>query len=166
MTRRVRYRSRTAGRDRLLLGGSHDEPRTPCRFAAPVPTAAMAEYQPGVCNIGAEQRRARRLSGIGSFGIAVAVVLAVALDVVPSTAVWATVPFVFGGWLGFLQDYFQFCVAFGALARYDLSGSGGDVGSVAEREAVRADRKRALTVLVAAAGLTVATSVPLVVLLA
>lgn len=35
----------------------------------------MTEYQPGVCNIGAEQRRARRLSGIGSFGLAVAIVL-------------------------------------------------------------------------------------------
>ena len=126
----------------------------------------MAEYQPGVCNIGADQRRARRLSGIGSFGIVVAVVVAVALDVVPSVAVWATVPFVFGGWLGVLQDYFQFCAAFGALARYDLSGSGGSVGSVAEREAVQADRKRALTILAAAAGLTVVTGVPLAVLLA
>ena len=126
----------------------------------------MAEYQPGVCNIGADQRRARRLSGIGSFGIVVAVVVAVALDVVPSVAVWATVPFVFGGWLGVLQDYFQFCAAFGALARYDLSGSGGSVGSVAEREAVRADRKRALVILAAAAGLTVVTGVPLAVLLA
>jgi hypothetical protein len=125
----------------------------------------MAEYQPGVCNIGTEQRRARRLSGVGSFGIAVAVVLAVTLDVLPSGTLWATVPFVFGGWVGLLQDYLRFCVAFGALARYDLSGSGGSVGSVAEREAVRADRKRALTILGLAAGLTVVTAGPLVVLL-
>lgn len=118
----------------------------------------MAEYQPGVCNIGAEQRRARRLSGIGSFGIAVAIVLAVAFGVLPGSALWATVPFVFGGWLGFLQDYYNFCVAFGALARYDLSGSGGTTGSVAEREAVQADRKRALTILAVAAALTVPTT--------
>lgn len=118
----------------------------------------MAEYKPGVCNIGTEQRRARRLSSIGSFGIAVAIVLAVALGVVPTAALWATAPFVFGGWLGFLQDYYNFCVAFGALARYDLSGSGGAAGSVAEREAVQADRKRALTILAVAAALTAPTT--------
>ena len=124
----------------------------------------MSEYQPGVCNIGATQRRARRLSGIGSFGIAGAIVLAVALAQLPSGALWLTVPFVFGGWVGTLQDYFQFCVAFGALARYDLSGSGGSSGSVAEREAVRADRKRAAQILVAATVFTVATTAVVVLL--
>ncbi|MFC6861960.1 hypothetical protein ACFQGE_00630 [Halomicroarcula sp. GCM10025817] len=118
----------------------------------------MTEYQPGVCNIGADQRRARRLSGVGSFGIAAAIVLSVALGRVPDTALWATVPFVFGGWVGVFQDHFQFCVAFGALARYDLSGSGGSSGSVAEREAVRADRKRALQILAVAGIFTVATT--------
>ena len=122
------------------------------------------EYQPGVCNIGADQRRARRLSGVGSFGIAVAVVLAVALDVLPTSTLWATAPFVFGGWLGLVQDYFGFCVAFGALARYDLSGSGGPTGSVAEAAAVAADRKRAVQVLAVAAVLTAVTTGPVVVL--
>ena len=124
----------------------------------------MAEYQPGVCNIGTEQRRARRLSGIGSFGIAVAIVLAVALSVLPARALWATAPFVFGGWVGLVQDYYGFCVAFGAMARYDLTGSGGTTGSVAEAEAVAADRKRALRILVVTAVLTVGTTAPIVVL--
>jgi len=124
----------------------------------------MAAYQPGVCNIGAEQRRARRLSGIGSFGIAAGVVLAVALSVLPPGTLWATAPFVFGGWVGLVQDYYGFCVAFAALARYDLSGSGGTTGSVAEAEAVAADRKRALQLLLIAAVLTVVTTVPIVVL--
>jgi len=124
----------------------------------------MAEYQPGVCNIGAEQRRARRLSGVGSFGIALGVVSAVALEALPAAALVATVPFVFGGWVGVLQDRFRFCVAFGALARYDLSGSGGTTGSVAEQAAVRADRKRALKILAIAAVLTLLTAGPLVVL--
>jgi len=124
----------------------------------------MAEYQPGVCNIGAEQRRARRLSGIGSFGLAAAIVLGVALDVVAPSTLWATAPFVFGGWVGLVQDYYGFCVAFGALARYDLSGSGGTTGSVAEAEAVAADRKRALQILAVAAVLTVLTTVPLLLL--
>ncbi|WP_254279868.1 hypothetical protein [Haloarcula marina] len=118
----------------------------------------MADYQPGVCNIGATQRRARRLSGIGSFGIAAAIVLAVVLSVLPRSALWATAPFVFGGWVGVLQDYFRFCVAFGALARYDLGGSGGGVGSVDDAAAVSADRKRALKILAAAAVGTAVTT--------
>ena len=124
----------------------------------------MAEYQPGVCNIGAEQRRARRLSGLGSFGLAVAIVLAVALDVAPATVLPATAPFVFGGWVGIVQDYYGFCVAFGALARYDLSGSGGAPGSVTEAEAVAADRKRALQILAVAAVLTAVTTAPILLL--
>jgi len=124
----------------------------------------MKEYQPGVCNIGADQRRARRRSGVGSFGLALAVVLAVALDVAPATTLWATAPFVFGGWVGLVQDYYGFCVAFGALARYDLSGSGGTTGSVAEAEAVAADRKRAVTVLAIAAALAAVTTAPIVLL--
>ncbi|MDS0280821.1 hypothetical protein [Haloarcula onubensis] len=122
----------------------------------------MAEYQPGVCNIGAEQRRARRLSGVGSFGIALGVVLAVGLGVLPATTLWATVPFVFGGWVGLVQDYYGFCVAFAAVARYDLSGSGGTSGSVVEAEAAAADRKRALRILAAATVLTAVTTVPVV----
>jgi len=125
----------------------------------------MAEYQPGVCNIGADQRRARRHSALGSFGIALAIVLAVVLETLPTGMLWATAPFVFGGWVGVLQDYFKFCVAFGAMARYDLSGSGGTAGSVAEAEAVAADRKRALTVLTIAVVLTAVTVGPLVALL-
>lgn len=124
----------------------------------------MTEYQPGVCNIGAEQRRARRLSGVGSFGIAAAIVLAVGLDVLPASALPATAPFVFGGWVGLVQDYYGFCVAFGALARYDLSGSGGTTGSVAEADAVAADRRRALRILAVTAVLTAVTTAPIVVL--
>lgn len=118
----------------------------------------MAEYQPGACNIGATQQRARRLSGIGSFGIAVGIVVAVVLSVLPESALVATAPFVFGGWVGLIQDYAGFCVAFGALARYDLSGSGGSTGAVSDREAVRADRKQAVKILAVAAVLTAVTT--------
>ncbi|KAA9399884.1 hypothetical protein Har1130_02030 [Haloarcula sp. CBA1130] len=117
----------------------------------------MAEYQPGVCNIGANQRRARRLSAIGSFAVALGIAVAVGVGAVPALSLWATVPFVFGGYLGALQDYFRFCVAFGALARYDLSGSGGDSGNVAATEAVRADRRQAAKILLLAAAATVVT---------
>ncbi|AJF25233.1 hypothetical protein SG26_05560 [Haloarcula sp. CBA1115] len=116
----------------------------------------MAEYQPGVCNIGANQRRARRLSAIASFAVAIGIALAATLGAIPDLSLWATVPFVFGGYVGALQDYFRFCVAFGALARYDLSGSGGESGRVDASEAVRADRRKAAKILLLA---TVATAV-------
>ncbi|WP_146416898.1 hypothetical protein [Haloarcula hispanica] len=116
----------------------------------------MAEYQPGVCNIGANQRRARRLSAIASFAVAIGIALAATLGAIPDLSLWATVPFVFGGYVGVLQDYFRFCVAFGALARYDLSGSGGESGRVDASEAVRADRRKAAKILLLA---TVATAV-------
>ncbi|NLV13510.1 hypothetical protein [Haloarcula argentinensis] len=118
----------------------------------------MAEYQPGVCNIGANQRRARRLSAIASFAVAVGLALAVAVGAVPDLSLWATIPFIFGGYVGAFQDYFRFCVAFGALARYDLSGSGGERGSVDASEAVRADRRKAAKILLFAAAATVVTS--------
>ncbi|WP_058994303.1 hypothetical protein [Haloarcula sp. CBA1127] len=118
----------------------------------------MAEYQPGVCNIGANQRRARRLSAIASFAVAIGVAIAVAVGAVPDLSLWATIPFVFGGYVGAFQDYFRFCVAFGALARYDLSGSGGKSGSVDASEAVRADRRKAAKILLFAAAATVMTS--------
>ena len=118
----------------------------------------MAEYQPGVCNIGANQRRARRLSAIGSFAVAVGIAVAAGVGAVPDLSLWAAVPFVFGGYLGALQDYVRFCVAFGALARYDLSGSGGSSGRVDASEAVRADRRRAAKILLLAAGATAATT--------
>jgi len=118
----------------------------------------MAEYQPGVCNIGANQRRARRLSALASFAVAIGIALAVAVGAVPDLSLWATVPFVFGGWVGALQDYFRFCVAFGALARYDLSGSGGGSGRVDTTEAVRADRRQAAKILLLAAVATALTS--------
>ncbi|MFU1779984.1 hypothetical protein ACM16X_01250 [Haloarcula japonica] len=118
----------------------------------------MTEYQPGVCNIGADQRRARRLSAVASFAVAIGIALAAVLGEIPDLSLWATVPFVFGGYVGALQDHFRFCVAFGALARYDLSGSGGSSGRVDASEAVRADRRRAAKILLLAAVATAVTS--------
>ncbi|EMA24020.1 hypothetical protein [Haloarcula amylolytica] len=118
----------------------------------------MAEYQPGVCNIGADQRRARRLSAVASFAVAIGIALAAAVGAIPGTALLATVPFIFGGFVGAFQDYFRFCVAFGALARYDLSGSGGASGRVDASEAVRADRRQAAKILLLAAVATAVTS--------
>lgn len=69
----------------------------------------------------------------------------------PDRYVLGSFAFLFGGFVGVFQDYFRFCVAFGALARYDLSGSSDDAGSVTDADAVARDRKRAAQLLTYAA---------------
>ncbi|NLV08555.1 hypothetical protein ACAH01_03350 [Halomicrobium sp. HM KBTZ05] len=111
----------------------------------------MAGYQPGVCNIGRDERRKRRVAGIAGFLGAAAYVAAVLWFGLPERYLLGSFAFLFGGFVGVFQDYVRFCVAFGALARYDLSGSADDAGSVTDAEAVARDRKRAVQILAAAA---------------
>lgn len=107
----------------------------------------MNEYQPGVCNIGRTERRRRRLFGSAAFLAGAGFVAFVLATGRPDALLlWSFAP-LFGGFLGVFQDRLGFCVGFAAMARYDLSGSSGEAGSVAEREALRADRKRAAQVL-------------------
>ncbi|QGA83832.1 hypothetical protein [Halomicrobium sp. LC1Hm] len=110
----------------------------------------MAGYQPGVCNIGRDERRKRRVAGIAGFLGAAAYVGGVLWFGLPERYLLGSFAFLFGGFVGVFQDYFRFCVAFGALARYDLSGSADDAGSVTDAEAVARDRKRAVQILAAA----------------
>jgi len=110
----------------------------------------MEGYQPGVCNIGRDERRKRRVAGIAGFLGAAAYVAAVLWFGLPERYLLGSFAFLFGGFVGVFQDYFRFCVAFGALARYDLSGSADDAGSVTDAEAVARDRKRAVQILAAA----------------
>ena len=120
----------------------------------------MTEYQPGVCNIGRDERRKRRLAGAGSFLVAAVYVGYVLATGQPDGLLLGAFPFLFGGFIGVVQDRMGFCAAFGALARYDLSGSEGEAGEVTDREAVKQDRIRAFQVLaVAAAAAIVATMV-------
>ncbi len=107
----------------------------------------MAEYQPGVCNIGADERRIRRYAGTAAFVAAALYVVAVVGLSMPATALLGVFVPLFGGFVGLLQDRYRFCAGFGVLGRYDLSGSGGTAGSVDDAEAVRRDRRRAVTIL-------------------
>lgn len=108
----------------------------------------MAEYQPGVCNIGRVERRRRLYLGIASFVAAVVFTAWVLTTGQPYRLLAGTFLLVFGGLFGYLQHRLEFCVAFAALARYDLTGSGDDVGTVQEETALFKDRMRALQILV------------------
>jgi hypothetical protein len=118
----------------------------------------MSEYQPGVCNIGRDERRKRRTVGVLGAAAAAGVTLFVFATGRPATTLLWTFPLWFGGFVGLVQDRLGFCVGFGALARYDLSGSGGDAGSVSDAEAVRRDRRRAVEVLAYAGLAALATT--------
>lgn len=118
-----------------------------------------SEYRPGVCNIGRDERRKRRLAGVVGFGVAGVYVAAVVATGGPDALLLYAFPALFGGFVGVVQDRLGFCVAFGALARYDLSGSGGGDGRVEDADAVWRDRRRALVVVVyAAAAAALATA--------
>jgi len=120
----------------------------------------MAEYQPGVCNIGRDEQRTRRLGGVVSLVAALGVVGFVLASGRPDSLLLVSFPLFFGAAVGFVQARMRFCAAFGALARYDLSGSGGESGTGEDREAVRRDRRKAATVLAYAAGLAaIATAI-------
>ena len=111
----------------------------------------MAGYQPGVCNIGRDERRTRRLAGIVGFAAAVGYLAAFLWFDLPQRYLLGVFAPLFGGFIGVFQDYFRFCVGFAALARYDLSGSSEAAGSVTDADALRRDRKRALQILAYAA---------------
>jgi len=111
----------------------------------------MDEYQPGVCNIGANEQRKRWRAGGAGFVVAIVYAAAVVLADLPDAAFLLTFVFLFGGFVGYFQARFRFCVAFAALARYDLSGSGGGTGSINDEEAVRRDRRQAIKITVYAA---------------
>lgn len=111
----------------------------------------MAEYEPGVCNIGTRERRKRRILGIASLvGGAAYVVAVIAVDW-PAVALLASFVFAFFGVLNLLQASEGFCAGLAMAERYDFSGSGdgeagsgdGEAGSVHNAAAVRADRLHA-----------------------
>jgi hypothetical protein len=121
----------------------------------------MAEYQPGVCNIGRNHRRQRLALGGVSLLASVAFTAWVMVTDQPAYAFAGTFLFASGALLGAIQYYMGFCVSMAALAQYDFEGSGGDAGSVRERTALHADRWRAAQVValsVAGGGLVAATA--------
>lgn len=110
----------------------------------------MAEYEPGVCNIGRDQRRLRLNGGVASLVAAVAYTAWVLGTDQRYQLLAGTFVLLAGAIVGYLQYRLQFCVAFAALARYDLAGSGGDAGTVEERSALFQDLLRAVQIVVVA----------------
>jgi len=115
----------------------------------------MAEYQPGVCNIGRAERAKRRY--IGYFGFLTAALVLLAVPVAQLPAIWllaSAAPF-YGGFLGYLQARSGFCAGFGLAGVYDVSDAADERTDVADADARKADRRKALVLQLESAGLAV-----------
>jgi hypothetical protein len=127
------------------------------------PTEAVGS-RPGACNIGpAEIARRRRT---GWVGLAVAAVLAAALLIVdaPIAARWLVALPLAVGAIGFLQAHFRFCAAYGAAGIRNFGAIGDTVDRVEDAAARRADRSRAVAIVLAGGAIGVAGALSLVLL--
>jgi len=112
-------------------------------------------YRPGACNIGpAEIARRRRT---GWVGLGAAAVLAAALLIVdaPAAARWLVALPLAVGAIGFLQAHFRFCAAYGAAGIRNF-GQLGTVDRVEDAAARRADRSKAVAIVLAGGAIGVA----------
>jgi len=79
------------------------------------------EYQPGTCNIGPKQQQKRLHGAIAGFVFTIiAFVLIVILDLPQYTRLLLFFP-LFGAFVGLYQYTEKFCVAFAALAKYNMN---------------------------------------------
>jgi hypothetical protein len=106
------------------------------------------EYRPGACNIGPAEIARRRRSGL--VGLGAAAVLATALVILDAPAVtrWLVALPLAGGAVGLLQARFRFCAAFG-LAGVSNFRALGEAERVRDATARRADRAKAVAILLA-----------------
>ena len=107
------------------------------------------EYVPGTCNIGAgeiRQRRAVALIGLILF-ISSAIAL-FAIDAPRTSRLGLFFPLVVTS-IGWVQSRKKFCLAYGFMGTFNF-GKIGQLSRVQDRDAKRADRKTALSILVQA----------------
>ncbi len=109
-------------------------------------TATKPAYQPGVCNIGPAEIRARRLSGV--VGTVATLGLFVALVILRAAPAWRLVLFVptAVAAAGFLQAAMHFCANYGWRGVFNFGNELRDVTDVASRQAAAADRRAALRI--------------------
>jgi len=125
--------------------------------------SAPGEYRPGACNIGPAEIGRRRRSGFaGLAAAAVLAVLLVALDA-PVAARWLVALPLAAGAIGLLQVRFHFCAAYGMAGVRNL-GALGSVERVEDAAARRADRAKAISILLAGGALGVAGALAFVLL--
>lgn len=105
-----------------------------------------AKYIPGVCNIGPEERRARRT--VGWLGLGITIVAWVVFAYLRLGPFWYLVVFFSASVSasGFIQDRMHFCANFGMRHVFNFSAEVGSVENVTEKELWSADRRKALKI--------------------
>jgi hypothetical protein len=103
----------------------------------------MAKYQPGVCNIGKNERNKRYAIATGGIIITAIVVYLVLLLGWPHWALVISLIPLLIGFEGFWQGYFSFCAGFAAKGISDLSGSGGSLQKVTDAASHKKDMDKA-----------------------
>ncbi len=83
----------------------------------------MAEYQPGVCNIGKGEIRERYALAFMGFMISAALVSAIILYHLPSWSLPISFLPLVPGFEGFYQARFRFCAGFAAAGVYNMDNS-------------------------------------------
>jgi len=104
------------------------------------------DYQPGVCNIGPAEIRARRQSGhLGALVTVIAFAALMLLDADPAWRLVLVIPAA-GAASGYLQAAFHFCANFGFRGLFNFGDRVGNTESVVAAEAIAADRRKALQI--------------------
>jgi hypothetical protein len=100
------------------------------------------EYQPGVCNIGPDEIRRRRLSGhVGAAMTAGVLSVMLAADAPRGMRLLAALPAAIAA-SGYLQARARFCAGYGQLGVFNF-GPAGNTTEVADAAARQADRRKA-----------------------
>ncbi len=130
----------------LLLAATHQ----------PSPETAHA-YQAGVCNIGPAEVAARRRSGHVGAALTIGLLaLLLAIDAPPLARLLVAIPAMMSA-VGYLQAYLHFCAAYGFWGSFNF-GRLGNRQAVLDPDSVARDRRRALQIALAGAGIGLAVA--------
>jgi hypothetical protein len=120
-------------------------------------------YQPGVCNIGpAEIARRRRAGHVGVIASVALLGVLVAVDAPDLTRLLVALP-ASAAASGYLQARLKFCAAFGSRGVFNF-GTLGETHEVADKEARKRDRTRAMQIGLASVGIGVVVGIAAVLL--
>lgn len=106
-------------------------------------SGSPVSYEPGVCNIGRNERSKRFRYGVISIVTAGAYLIVIWYLRLPAVYALVSGIFVYSGVLNFIQYRRGFCVSFAVLGQYDFTGSGGDRDAVRRGPYRQRDRRRA-----------------------
>ncbi len=106
----------------------------------------MAEYQPGVCNIGKAEQKKRYGLGAGATAATLLLTGLVLFKMLPATATILVFFTAVAAFEGLLQGYLNFCAGFASKGIYDVSEDGEQKEEVTDETARKQDKVRALQI--------------------